>query len=66
MENNKEKQSILKEDWGFEVKCLDCGNNISIRDYANQISKMKENITLIKDESHIFLNCVCGNDIHFY
>lgn len=66
MDNNKENQLAIKKDYGFEIKCLDCGNNIIINNYANKISKMKGNITFIKDEPHIFLNCICGNDIHFY
>lgn len=28
MKNNKGKQSKMKEEWGFEIKCLDCGNNM--------------------------------------
>lgn len=53
----------LRDYCGFKIVCLDCGRIIELKDYNNDIFKMKH-ITVSPIKKGAEIECKCGNFIN--
>lgn len=55
----------LSDKCGFKIVCLDCGRVLELKQYTNDVFKMK-GITVAKVQDFAKIECLCGNQVNCY